>query len=160
MPVPSRRFSAGPASPLAGVSDAAWCKLVMALEVQPLNAVSESGGLGAYDIRPRRLVELGYAQNLQSTRTETGRQVYVCDFIAPWERNRFLADPIAQYAVLARSMLVYHGLARSGDLRVPSEVGLSGAFAILHVGGHGALRGWPDLFERTRELYERARGLF
>jgi hypothetical protein len=146
-------------SPLAGVPDGAWEKFVKALEVQPIKAVSESGGLGSYDLRPRRLVELGFAKNLRSKRTDKGRQVYECDLAAPMTSDRFLKDPIVQYNVLAKSIAKYAEDLDRGAIKKP-DVSKAGALAILHVGGRGALQSWPELFENTRAVYEAAQGAF
>jgi hypothetical protein len=154
------RFSSLPPSPLAGVSNAAWSRFYTSLAVQPDAAVSESGGFGAYDIRPRRLVELGYATALPSVRTEAGRQVHVCEFVLPWTQARFLADPIAQYAALRGSMVRYHRALLAGELLRPEGVSMAGALAILHVGGRGALASWPELFDSTRARFEAAREAF
>lgn len=148
------------ASPLPGVSASAWECFRVALEVQPIQAVSPSGGFGSYDLRPRRLVELGYAKNLRSTRTGAGRQVYECEFIAPWTEDRFLENPMAQLRALTRSMVLYHKGLTGGDLERPKEMSLAGALVVLHRGGKGALKGWPKLFDDTRRLYEAARGAF
>jgi hypothetical protein len=157
---PVRFRSALARSPIPGVSDGAWARFVHALEVQPIRAVSESGGCGAYDLRPRRLVELGYAEDLRLERTQGGRQVYACRFKAPWTQDRFLADPVAQAAALRRSMVLYHEDLQGGAIRRPDGVSLAGALAILHRGGRGALEAWPDLFHHTRALYEAAQGAF
>jgi hypothetical protein len=158
--VMARRFSAVLPSPLDGVSDLNWASFVRALEVQPVKTVSESGGLGAYDMRPRRLVEIGYGCNLHTARTDAGRQVYECDFREPWSREKFLSDIMAQYRVLSHSMALYRKELASGVIAQPEGVSLAGALAILHVGGKGALRAWPDLFENTRARYEAAQGAF
>lgn len=156
----ARRFTSVPANPLPGIPPAAWRRLVDALEVQPVASVSASGGLGAYDLRPRRLVELGYASGLRYCRTAAGRQVHACEFARPWTEARFLSDPVAQYAALSRSLSLYFGALMNGELRRPAGVSLSGALAILHVGGRGALDGWPKLFDGTRVRYEAARDIF
>lgn len=154
------RFQSTLASPLPGVSIQAWTRFAQALEVQPIKAISESGGYGCYDMRPRRLVELGYAGNLQSARTPKGRMVYTCEFIHPWTAQRFLSDPIAQHKALALSMALYHRALSEGRLTRPEGVSLAGVLAILHRGGRGALAGWPTLFEHTAALYEQAEGVF
>jgi len=65
----AQRFTSGPESPLRGIRREAWYVFYRGLEVHPSsNVISESGGLGMYDIRPRRLVELGYATGLRSLR--------------------------------------------------------------------------------------------
>lgn len=154
------RFHSSLASPLPGVSIQAWTRFAQALEVQQIKAISESGGYGCYDMRPRRLVELGYAGNLQPARTPKGRMVYACEFIHPWTAQRFLSDPIAQHKALALSMTMYHRALSDGKLTRPEGVSLAGVLAILHRGGRGALAGWPHLFEHTAALYEQAEGVF
>ena len=156
----AQRFIALPESPLEGVSNESWARFVAALEVQPIGAVSESGGLGSYDIRPRRLIELGYALALRSKRNEKGRQIYICDFILPWTQKRFLAEPVAQYVALSKSISLYHRALMSGELKKPEDASMAGALAVLHVGGRGALSGWPKLFDHTRTIYENARRSF
>jgi hypothetical protein len=147
-------------SPLKGVSAAQWTRFVRALEVQAIGAVSESGGFGSYDMRPRRLVELGYAKDLRSVRNEDGRTIRVCEFILPWTQDRFLADPILQYKVLSQSISLYLKALVGGDLKRPEDASVAGVLAVLHVGGRGALAGWPDLFIDTRARYDAARGAF
>jgi hypothetical protein len=155
------RFRSTLASPLPGVSPDAWARFVMAMDVQPIQAVSKSGGFGSYDLRPRRLVEMGVGCNLRSERTTSdGGRVYACDFIPPLTRERFLANPVTQYQALSRSMVLYFRALTSGEIRRPDGVSLAGALAILHIGGKGALGTWPDLFDHTRALYEKARGAF
>ncbi len=153
------RFSA-PAllkSPLPGVSDAGWDAFVRALDVQPADAVSASGGLGSYDIRPRRLVEIGLAENFRIDREPGRRDRQGCDFKSS---KLFLADPRRQLAALARSIARYHAEVASGAIQVPAGLSLSGALAILHRGGRGALAAWPDLFDDTRELLKRTERCF
>lgn len=156
--MPARRFALL-GSPLSGVSSDAWQRFVVALETQPVGVVSKSGGLGSYDIRPRRLVELGYASGLRSFRCE-GRQIRRCDFTKPWTQKLFLSDPFAQYAVLARSMHTYYDALCKGEIERPRGASLAGTLAVLHVGGKGALKGWPKLFSNTKALYDRAKGAF
>jgi len=156
--MPTHRFHAsGPASPLEGVSAEAWQSLVAPLEAQPAGAVSDSGCLGAYSISPRRLVELGYAANLR--RVDGGKR-QVCDFVLPWTQSRFLADPIAQYAVLVKSMRAYYDALRGGELAKPKEMTIAGALVVLHIGGRVALKSWPKLFSNTRALHDAAQGAF
>jgi hypothetical protein len=159
------RFTAGPSSPLEGVSNEAWRRFEAALKVQATGAISTSGGFGAYDMRPRRLVELRdgkgrpYATALRRS-TGVGRQSQTCDFVLPWTQKRFLSDSIAQYAVFAKSISLYHRALLSGELKRPEGVSMAGALAILHIGGRGALAGWPKLFDATRARFEAARGAF
>lgn len=179
----------GPSSQLNGVSNAAWQHLVAALEVQSITVVSPSGGLGAYDMRPRRLVELGYATNPRTRRQPhewltspevdvcrqcqqpfhaslvgegcpSARQITTCDFVLPWTKSRFLLDPMAQYAALTRSISTHHQALVRGEIAQPAGVSVAGALAILHVGGRGALSGWPKLFDNTRARYEAAHKAF
>lgn len=156
------RFRSTLASPLPGVSAEAWERFYRLLAVQPDNAVSRSGGLGSYDLRPRRLVEIGIGCNLRSIRTDRrGARVYVCDFVAPLTREKFLSNPVTQYCALSRSMVAYHRALAEGDIARPEGLSLAGALALLHVGGRGGLKAWPDnLFPKTHALLERVRGVF
>lgn len=157
------RFAAQPKSPLPGVPYANWHRFMLALEVQGVRDVSDSGGLGAYDFRPRRLVELGYAKNLKVTRTKANRQVHSCEFVLPWTRLKFLTDPMAQIEALEKSILEYHRRVLSGELKRPDGCSVAGACAILHRGGTGTLEAFArgeELFEGTKALFDRAKGAF
>lgn len=157
----ARRFYArSQTSPLPGVSKEAWDRFAKALEVQSNTAVSESGGFGTYDIRPRRLVELGICTNPRLVNKHKERSVYECDFKPPWTKEKFLADLMAQCNAFKQSMVLYHKDLASGVIEKPEGVSISGALAILHIGGRGALKAWPDLFDNTRARYEAANGAF
>jgi hypothetical protein len=155
----AQRFT-GPASPLRGVHRDAWRAFYTALEAQAANEVSESGGLGAFDIRPRRLVELGYATGLRPMRTEKGRSIQTCEFILPWTQARFLGNPFAQYTALAQSMRLYYEALREGKIVKPSDVSMAGALAVLHKGGKGALGALPEMFAATRVLFDKVNKIF
>jgi hypothetical protein len=143
---------------LPGVSADAWRKFAAALETRSVSAVSSTGGLGAYEIHPRRLVELKKADNL---RYEGGSgRVQVCDFIAPLTRERFLADPQLQYSLFARSIALYNQQLRAGELQQPEGATKAETLAALHIGGRGALKDWANLFERTRMLCRAVREIF
>lgn len=157
------RFASSLKSPLPGVSLAAWQRFVSALEVQRMDQVSARGGFGSYDLRPKRLEEIGYVTDLarQGGRRQRGKpQVYACRFLPPWSRERFLADASAQIEALSKSMRGYAEDLAAGRLQQPDGLSLAGALAILHVGGRGALAAFPDLFDHTRAVCERARGAF
>ena len=142
-------------SPLEGVSASAWRAFITALAVQPTGAVSRGGGLGAYNIRPRRLVEMGRATNFRRI-----GNLQVCDFIAPWTQKRFLTDRVAQDAVVVKSLRAYYSALRDGAIKKPDGVSISGALALLHCGGRGAIENWPDLFDETKALHEATKGIF
>jgi hypothetical protein len=154
------RFKSSIQSPLKGVPSHVWTLFVWAMDVQPMAAISDSGGLGSYDMRARRLVELGYASGLRSTRTKAGRQVRVCDFMLPWTQARFLADPMAQYTALAQSMRLYYDALHEGRLTPVKGASMAGMLGALHRGGRGALESWPTLFDNTRMLVEKVKDLF
>lgn len=155
------RFADEIVSPLEGVSPRLWRRFVSALSTQH-ESIARGGALGIYNIRPRRLVEIGRAVNF---RRVNGKQL--CDFVLPWTQKRFLVDPVAQYAVLVKSMRLYYDALREGAIEKPESISMAGALAILHSGGRGALEatffqvaGWPDLFDGTKALYEVTKGLF
>jgi hypothetical protein len=159
-----RRFDGVPllVSPLVGVESRAWSRFATAMEVQPVQACSPSGGLGAYDMRPGRLVELGYAKKEKQRRTDAGRQVQACSFVGKWSREKFLAHPVEQYTAFSRSMRLYHDALREGKpIRLPAGLSMAEALALLHRGGRGALEAWPEkVFPATAKLLARVRGCF
>jgi hypothetical protein len=181
------RFTSLPESPLRGVTREAWRSFYAGLQVQPHNTISESGGLGIFDIRPRRLVELGYATGLHSMRRPTqhawlsgvcsrcrstrtaqtdvetcsnGRQIQICEFILPWTQARFLSNAYAQYAALAQSMRLYYDALRDGKLVKPKDASMAGSLVVLHRGGRGALEAWPKLFSGTKTLFNKVQKAF
>lgn len=155
--VAAARFVVPPRSPLDGVSPEAWVAYARAMEVQPVWAVSASGGLGAYAMRPQRLVELDVMRDGGLTRRGR-RQVRRGELLPAYAD--FLANPRAQRAVFVRSNLLYDRAMASGDLQRPVLLSRAGALAVLHRGGRGALAGWPDLFSDTRALVEGVEGMF
>jgi hypothetical protein len=141
-------------SPLEGVHAHAWQRWITALTNHSATA-ERGGGLGTYNIRPRRLVEIGRAANFR----RLGKKQF-CDFIAPWTEEKFLSRYDAQYAVLVKSMRLYYDALRDGAIKKPDGMSMSGALAILHAGGIKALEHWPDLFDGTKALYEATKGIF
>jgi hypothetical protein len=183
----TRFTSSIPESPLRGVTREQWRAFYAGLQVQPHNTISESGGLGIFDIRPRRLVELGYATGLRSERRPTthawasgvctrcrtsrsaatdmetclnGRQIQICEFVLPWTQARFLANPYAQYTALAQSTRLYYDALRDGKFVKPKDATMAGVLAVLHRGGRGALEAWPKLFSGTKALYKKIHKAF
>jgi hypothetical protein len=143
-------------SPIAGVKNEAWDRFVRTLEIQAVDAVSHSGGYGSFDLRPRRLAEIGVMRNL-STKRFGKRQIQIGDFVPPFNEIEFLRNPMIQYRVLVMSMRSY----LSGKIDLAPGMSLSGALAILHVGGRGALATWPKgALSFTEALFKRANGLF
>lgn len=147
------------ASPLPGVPREGWERLARALEVQGVGEVDESGGLGAYALRPRRLVELGLATGLRTERSPGGRQRHRCRLLPPLDRQ-LLMDPVLQRSALAMSLRLHLRDLAAGRLRRPEGLDIPAALAVLHRGGRGALEGWPEAFDDTKALARRARGAF
>jgi len=158
----TKRLRTRIASPLPGVSDAQWERFRSVLE-QPIKAVSESGGLGAFDMRPRRLAELGYMHKLRQTRSSSGRLNWCGDFLAPWTRERFLSDLMVQHAALGKSMALYCEEIQRGEIKKPDGLSLSGALVVLHIAGKRGLERWSDPETRmpnTLARVNRADGIF
>lgn len=160
-------FATSIPSPIDGVNADAWSRFVRALATKVVNGVpaardlrevSPSGGLGWFEMRPRRLADLGLVTNLRRSTTPGGRQVWEGDFVLPLTRKRFLDNPVVQYNALVRSVTDH--LAHVGDL--PAGVSMSGALAILHRAGPGALRTWPSgkQFDDTLHLFHHANQIF
>ncbi len=168
------RFASTLKSPLRGVTLPDWRRFVGLIELEDvpgeaprprrMDEVSVRGGFGSYDLRPKRLAELGYVRDLcrQGGRARHGQpQIYACSFVPPFTRERFLHDPTAQHEALSKSMRGYQQDLEEGRIHRPEGVSLAGALTLLHCGGRGALAAWPeDLFPHTRLVYERAQGAF
>ena len=142
-------------SPLEGVHDATWDRFVRAMSTQMIRDISKGGGIGSFDLRPRRLGELGVLSNMR--RDENRR--WVGDFVAPYTRETFLQNAILQYKVFSLSMKKYDE--ELVKMNIPDGASHSGCLAILHCGGHGALEQWPDkAFKNTRTVFDRTNNIF
>jgi hypothetical protein len=147
-------------SPLEGVSAEAWHKLMRKMSVQAIGDISESGGFGSFDLRARRLGELGVMANLRTER-RGDRQIWVGDFVAPYTEAEFLRSLVVQTKVFKVSMKGYDLEMKAGTIVRPEGVSRSGALAILHRGGKGALASWPSrALSDTIALHEAAKDIF
>jgi len=146
-------------SPLANIPAEAWTGFVRAMMTQPLDAVSPSNALGMFEMRPRRLADLGIMSDLRCLRApRTNRQVWCGTFARPITTAAFLSNPLLQYNVFALSMVDYAGRIGRGEIAVPDGMTLSGALAALHRAGPGGLGG--NQFPETRAAVERVNGVF
>lgn len=148
-------------SPLSGVSNEQWTDFAFAMKVGRLDLISPSNGLGMFDMRYKRLADLGLVENLRYKRdVVTNRSVQVADWLPPLTRALFLKNASAQLKVFVASMKSYFNDLRDG-LPMPEGASMSGCLAILHRGGHGALAKWNECkFESTLELFNVANGVF
>lgn len=149
-------------SPLKGVADAAWTAFVRACATQELGTVSSSNGYGYFEMKPRRLADLGLMSDLRSTIRYIGdkeHRVWEGDFVAPLTADLFLGNPIVQFNAFATSIEKYDAIL--ADEPSPPDLSRSGQLAILHRAGPGGLRSWTKhQFPSTVELVQRANGIF
>ena len=120
-------------SPIPGVADDAWRAFVAAMTVRPAVDAEDSKGHGCFDLRPRRLAEIGLG--VPTTFEEC-------------------------YAAFTKSVAAYIDDIGAGRLVLPDGVSHAGALALLQRGGRGALASYPEMFSDTREVYDRARECF
>lgn len=149
-------------SPLPDVPVDKWLNFIQALSVQGFHEET-SNGLGRFAMRPRRLGDLHIMTNLRRAPDATGRQVWDGDFVPPLTREQFLANREKQRDTLVRSVLLHASEELGRDLKVlPKGVSRSGALAILHAGGPGALKTWNEKprFDHAANLFARANGIF
>lgn len=147
-------------SPLARVSDLAWARFVDVLAIdddsganngkpRPFNARTHAGGLGCFGILPRRLVDVGAAKSVRVIDGKT---------IAVGLDARFV-NPLVQRDVLSVSLQRYD--AELVKIPLPSEISRSGALALYHRLGPGALAKWEKHKQQsTMALFRRANKLF
>lgn len=144
-------------SPLVGVNDAAWDRFVVAMSTQAICGKSRYGGLGSFDLTPKRLGELGVLTNMRRQAKPPG--LWIGDFVAPYTETKFLRDAEEQYVLFKRSTKLYDD--ELTHIARPEGVSRSGALAIMHRGGSEALTSWPARgFKTTREVFARANNLF
>lgn len=156
-------------SEIEGVTDGQWTDFVLALATSTLGAVSASNAMGMFEMKPRRLADIGVAESATCTKSPTGGMAWTAKFVAPMTAKKFLRDSEAQYDALCRSMRDYMARMHDGALdldegdELPADMTLSGALAVLHRCGPNGLRRWLDEEERfsdTVALYERCNGIF
>ena len=142
-------------SPLVDVPDEAWDVFLRASSTRKISEVSRSGAIGSFELRPRRLGELGVMVNLR--RGPGG--IWVGD-LAPKYANLKVSGG-KQREVFEISTKAYDDELSAGTFAKPDGVTRSGAHAILHFGGRGAIESWPErAFLGTRAAFERTNGLF
>lgn len=153
-------------SELPGVSSEAWTKFARAMRTAQRGAVSASNGIGGWELKPRRLADLGLMKNTSCVRSATGRMVWVGEFVSPLTLKDFLANTKLQYQAFSASMRKYLAGLRNGSIAkpdggTPAGITLSGVLAILHRCGPNGLKSWnTKQFPDTAALYESANGIF
>lgn len=160
-------------SELASVSDERWTQFVFAMKTAAIDSVSGSCALGAWEMRPKRLADLGLMTNLKYGRTSLHRLACDGDFVGDVDpkkssltKKMFLEHQGVQYRVFATSMRRYidgltDGTIPQGD--IVDGMTMSGALAILHRCGPSGLKKWSNesaRFSDTVDLYNRVNGLF
>lgn len=156
-------------SPFQKVSDEKWTEFVNAMRTAELGDVSDSNALGAFEMKMRRLGDLGLVKNLRCVRSpDTNRLIWEGDFVSPMTAKRFLSDPDAQYRAFSDSMRDYRKRIKKREIPWP-EGGLvdgttfSGVLAILHRAGPKGIANFADpekRFPETEELYNKVNGIF
>ena len=150
-------------SELEGVSDDAWTRFVRAMKTQGPAAISASNAFGMFEMRPKRLEDLGLMTELSSSRSPTGRMVWTGKWVAPVSEKVFLENPRVQYKVWITSIKLYVDSIYTENEDLPSGISLSGALAILHRCGPRGLINWGDTenrFPETIDLVERTNNVF
>lgn len=155
-------------SEIPNVSDEAWTRFVFAVKTAQPSAVSASNALGMFELKARRLADLGLVENIKRARSPLGRLMWVGEFVSPLTQREFLSKPAIQYQAFVDSIKAYIENLRTESIPKPDGgfplgMSLSGALAVLHRGGPNGLKSWNDeenRFEDTVSLYERANGIF
>lgn len=165
--LPTRRLLP---SELEGVDDEAWTTWVLAMKVAEPTDVADSGALGMFAIKPRRLADLGLMKNVShSNPRKTGQLQWSGEWADPrLTRDVFLSSPTIQYRAFVASTRFYATGIEDGSISCPDVladdgVTLSGALALLHKCGPRALEQWSNVKSRkpgTIELFGVTNGLF
>ncbi len=144
---------------LLGVSDESWQQFIHALTIgtdgnpRSFGARTTAGGYGCFDLRPRRLADLGLMRRIRVDNS-SGRCFTVGDFVLPMTETKFLLSPLAQYNTLLESLRRYD--------KLPTMLGISrsGSLALRHRLGPNAATKWvahqepstTALLKRTNDL--------
>ena len=144
-------------SPLPGVDDMTWTRFVLSMKVARTGSVSASGSLGMFELRPRRLADLGVLKNVHP---DSGR--WVGDFIQPVTQKGFLSSPKMQYQVFVASMREYTKTL-SQAAKTAKAASLSGILSIVHRAGYSGVKKFlenGELFPETKALFDKVNWLF
>jgi hypothetical protein len=137
-------------SALPGVSDEAWDHFVRIMSTKSITNVSLGGAIGSFELRPRRLGQIGVMTNLR--RGDKG--IWEGDLVEKYEHLG--RDATQQYQVFALSMRLFDEEMSGGKVKIPPGVNRGGALAILHCGGKEALGMWPEkMFKTTKILFDK-----
>ena len=156
-------------SQIPGVSDEAWTEFALGMKTTAQDAVSSSNAFGMFEMRPRRLEDLGLMRNVVPVNSrKKGAMAWIGEWVPPLTEKRFLGSAIEQYDAFGRSMRSYlegldQGVVPQPDTGLPADMTVSGALAILHRCGPSGLVKWID--EETRlpntvALYQAVNGIF
>lgn len=150
-------------SEIPQASDPAWTRFVSEMISAKVSTVGKSNEVGMFEMKPRRLADLGYATNLIRGKSPSSkRTIYFADFVAPITELKFLSSPSTQYRVFSHSMKNYARRIEQSEIEKPVDMTLSGALAILHRAGPKGLESWQNgkRFSDTVAAHERAEGIF
>lgn len=149
-------------SPLQGVTDDQWTRFVGVMMTANTTFVGPNNSLGAFEMTPRRLVDLGILRgHLERTRSEKSNRV-IWATAEQEDRDRaeaFLKSITQQSKAFTKSCVDYASKIASGEISKPPVMGLSEALAILHRSGPKGLSSrW--VFPATQALADKAAGIF
>ena len=156
-------------SQIPGVSDEAWTEFALALKTAEQKAVSPSNAFGMFEMKPRRLEDLGLMTNVAPMNArKKGVMAWSGEWVAPMTEKGFLASAVAQYDAFGASMRLYidgleNGSVKQPEEGLPTDMSVSGALAILHRCGPRGLVNWIDednRFPETVALYRAVNGTF
>lgn len=155
-------------SEIPGIPDDSWTDFVLAMKTAQPGSISASNAYGMFEIKPKRLADLGLIKNVKCKRSTSGRMVWTGEFVSPHTLKSFLKSPKLQYETFCKSMQLYvKGLADGSIPRpeggLPEELTLSGVLAILHRAGPKGFAKWNDeasRFEDTVALVNKTNGIF
>lgn len=162
---PSRRgLSMLPQAPLKDVPFAAWERFVSVMVIAPKGHVSPKNRLGAFQMDPRRLKDIGAIDEVRKNQVGS----YEGKWSSGLTASAFLGSMPLQYATFVRSV---RAMAPKVSGLVGSEVdgkkaSLSGLLGVGHMAGEVGAASWIKSaderrrFGRTTEMFDRTNGIF
>jgi hypothetical protein len=130
------------------------------MATQPVTAVSPSNAIGAFELTPRRLCDLGVLKDLRRMRSRRSRRmIWIGKFVDPKFGEQFKTSLELQYGIFSKSIAEYASKILNGEVKKPEDLSMSGALSMLHRAGPKGLES-SIRFEDTKRILERTNGIF
>jgi hypothetical protein len=156
--------------PPLGLTREKWLAFLRASVCGNPRTVNRSFRLGTFGLTIRRLCDLGIMTSPRRIRYN-GNPVFDADWILPWSLDSFQRQPMQQYELFTRSIVLYSKaptvIASLGEAVDGNTITMSGALMLANRAGASGMRSWiADKNDRRRysrnttAYFAKANGIF